>query len=91
VERHEINRHPSQGISEDVYWCREGGTYNAINYVLCSDAMPLQSMTRAQLDALIAAAPPALPKDLSELERLGMPFDLQRGPNDPLHGAKISS
>lgn len=38
VERHEINRHPSQGIPEDVYWCREGGVYNCINYVRASDA-----------------------------------------------------
>ena len=38
VERVEINRHPSQGIPEDVYWCREGGTYNPINYVRKSDA-----------------------------------------------------
>lgn len=38
VERVEINRSPSQGIPEDVYWCREGGTYNAINYVRKSDA-----------------------------------------------------
>lgn len=38
VERHEINRHPSQGIPEDVFWCREGGTYNPINYVRASDA-----------------------------------------------------
>lgn len=40
VERFEKNRHPSQGqgIPEDVYWCREGGTYNAINYVRASDA-----------------------------------------------------
>ena len=38
VERHEINRHESQGIPEDVYWCREGGAYNPINYVRASDA-----------------------------------------------------
>ncbi len=38
VERVEINRSPSQGIPEDVYWCREGGTYNPINYVRKSDA-----------------------------------------------------
>lgn len=38
VERVEINRHPDQGLPGDVYWCREGGTYNAINYVLQSDA-----------------------------------------------------
>ncbi len=41
VYKHEINRHPSQGIPEDVYWCREGGTYNALNYVLASDATAL--------------------------------------------------
>ncbi len=44
VERVEINRHASQGIPEDVYWCREGGTYNAINYVLKSDATEVKSM-----------------------------------------------
>lgn len=38
VERFELNRHSSQGIPEDVYWCREGGTFNAINYVRASDA-----------------------------------------------------
>lgn len=38
VERVEINRDPSQGIPEDVYWCREGGTYNCLNYVRASDA-----------------------------------------------------
>lgn len=38
VEGVEINRHPSQGIPEDVYWCREGGVYNCINYVRRSDA-----------------------------------------------------
>lgn len=38
VEMVEINKHPSQGIPEDVYWCREGGVYNPINYVLKSDA-----------------------------------------------------
>jgi hypothetical protein len=39
VERIEYNRHPGQGIPEDVYWCREGGVYNAINYVRMSDAV----------------------------------------------------
>lgn len=38
VEFVEINRRPDQGIPEDVYWCREGGTYNPINYVRKSDA-----------------------------------------------------
>jgi hypothetical protein len=38
VERLEINRHPSQGIPEDVYWCRTGDTYNTLNYVRASDA-----------------------------------------------------
>lgn len=41
VERHEVNKHPSQGIPRDVYWCREGGVYNCLNYVLCSDATVL--------------------------------------------------
>ena len=39
VEGHDINRHPSQGIPENVYWCREGGRYNAVNYVPASDAV----------------------------------------------------
>ncbi len=43
VERMEINRHPDQGIPENVYWCREGGIYNAINYVRQSDATLLSS------------------------------------------------
>ena len=38
VSRFEKNRHPSQGIPEDVYWCREGGIYNCLNYVRASDA-----------------------------------------------------
>lgn len=38
VERTEKNRSPLQGIPGDVYWCREGGRYNPINYVLQSDA-----------------------------------------------------
>lgn len=38
VEFFEINRRPDQGIPEDVYWCREGGVYNPINYVRKSDA-----------------------------------------------------
>lgn len=38
VEWAEINRRPDQGIPEDVYWCREGGDYNPINYVRKSDA-----------------------------------------------------
>ncbi len=38
VERAERNRHEGQGIPEDVYWCREGGKYNALNYVRASDA-----------------------------------------------------
>jgi hypothetical protein len=40
VERIEISRSPSQGIPEDVYWCREGGegAYNPLNYVRMSDA-----------------------------------------------------
>lgn len=39
VIRFESNRHPAQGIPEDVYWCREGGTYNALNYVRKSDCV----------------------------------------------------
>lgn len=38
AERFEKNRRPEQGIPEDVYWCREGGYYNPINYVRASDA-----------------------------------------------------
>lgn len=37
VVRFEASRDPSQGIPEDVYWCREGGTYNCLNYVRASD------------------------------------------------------
>ncbi len=35
----ELNRSSSQGLPGDVYWCREGGTYNAINWILASDAV----------------------------------------------------
>jgi hypothetical protein len=38
VEWFEPYRDPSYGIPESVYWCREGGTYNPINYVRKSDA-----------------------------------------------------
>lgn len=38
TEGYEVRRHAAQGIPEDVWWCREGGTYNAINYVRASDA-----------------------------------------------------
>lgn len=38
VVRFEKNNHPAQGIPEDVFWCREGGEYNALNYVRKSDA-----------------------------------------------------
>jgi hypothetical protein len=43
VERHEVNRRPDQGLPEDVFWCREGGTYNCINYVRVSDAEVLSN------------------------------------------------
>ena len=36
-ESFEINRHSGQGIPENVFWCREGGVYNPINYVRASD------------------------------------------------------
>jgi len=38
VSRIEINLRPSQGIPEDVYWCRTGDAYNTLNYVRFSDA-----------------------------------------------------
>lgn len=38
VEWSEVNRSPDQGLPGDVYWCREGGDFNPINYVLQSDA-----------------------------------------------------
>lgn len=38
VERFEKYKDVSQGIPEDVYWCREGGVFNCLNYVLSSDA-----------------------------------------------------
>lgn len=41
VERLETNRHPSQGIPENVYWCRTGDHYNTLNYVRESDASAL--------------------------------------------------
>jgi len=41
IERHEINRSPSQGIPEDVYWCRTGDRCNTLNYVRASDATAL--------------------------------------------------
>lgn len=34
----ETNVYPSQGIPEDVYWCREGGRFNPLNWVRVSDA-----------------------------------------------------
>ncbi len=43
VEWEEINRRPDQGIPEDVYWCREGGVYNCINYVRKSDATQIDA------------------------------------------------
>lgn len=43
VERIEINRRHDQGLPEDVYWCREGGVYNCINYVRASDATLISS------------------------------------------------
>lgn len=55
VERVEINRHPFQGIPEDVYWCREGGTYNPINYVRKSDATelpPMIALSPREIDVL---------------------------------------
>ena len=48
VEHTEINRRPDQGIPEDVYWCREGGTFNAINYVRASDATALNDTTNPE-------------------------------------------
>jgi hypothetical protein len=41
--RYEKNEHPSQGIPEDVWWCREGGMYNCLNYVRASDAKLIPS------------------------------------------------
>lgn len=38
VEKMELNENEGQGIPEDVYWCREGGIYNPLNYVRKSDA-----------------------------------------------------
>ena len=41
VEIFEMCLRPSQGIPESVYWCREGGAYNPLNYVRASDAEPI--------------------------------------------------
>jgi len=38
AEGYEVRRHASPGITEDVWWCREGGVYNCLNYVMASDA-----------------------------------------------------
>lgn len=61
AERFEPKRDPSQGIPEDVYWVREGGTYNPINWVRASDVSALEpapntsaAFSRAQVDFLIA-------------------------------------
>ena len=48
VERFERNLRPDQGIPEDVYWCREGGIYNCINYVRASDATVLANNALTQ-------------------------------------------
>lgn len=42
VEGFEQNLSPKQGIPEDVYWAREGGAYNAINWIRASDAYVLE-------------------------------------------------
>lgn len=61
AERFEPKRDPSQGIPEDVYWVREGGTYNPINWVRASDVSALEpapntsaAFIRAQVDFLTA-------------------------------------
>ena len=38
AQRLEIRRSPTQGIPEDVYWCRTGDLYNTLNFVRRSDA-----------------------------------------------------
>lgn len=38
VEHVELNKHPDQGIPDDVFWVRTGDAYNTLNYVLVSDA-----------------------------------------------------
>jgi len=42
VEWFERNRSPAQGIPEDVYWCREGGRYNPVNWIRASDVMVVE-------------------------------------------------
>lgn len=56
VEWLEMNRHPSQGIPEDVYWCREGGRFNALNYVRVSDATPVEDIATELKRKLTAAS-----------------------------------
>ena len=34
-------RRSDQGLPEYMYWCREGGQYNCLNFVLMSDAEEL--------------------------------------------------
>lgn len=58
VEWAEHLHNESQGIPGDVYWCREGGTYNCINYVLQSDATVVDATLQQIVDAYIAHASP---------------------------------
>lgn len=54
VYRVEKNIRPDQGIPGDVYWCREGGTYNPINFVLKSDAeeIPMNDLSAFMAEQL---------------------------------------
>jgi hypothetical protein len=48
VSRHEVLRHPHQCLPEDVYWCCTDDAYKSLNYVLCSDATPLDAAMKGQ-------------------------------------------
>jgi hypothetical protein len=52
IEREESNRHPGQGIEDDVYWVRTGGPFNTLNWVFQKDATILDQppKTRRLLD-----------------------------------------
>lgn len=58
VERVEHLNNESQGIPADVYWCREGGIYNCINWVLQSDATAVTWNLEETIDAYIKHASP---------------------------------
>lgn len=54
-ERFEKNQHEWQGIPCDVYWVREGGHFNPINYVLACDAEEVKEEQSATVKGILAA------------------------------------